>query len=132
MQVKFDVDAALAKLGQLAQAHGQEAINAAVQVKQVDSINHLIGIPGWGAVLVACGFAAYGIRKWWGRFDAADDFDTRDFGKLSCGIAGLILALGTALSAFAFICALFGVWAWVGLFNPKLALAHDILVKLVG
>lgn len=130
VQINFDVDAAIAKLGQLSQEHGPQAVNLAAQVVQVNAINTLTGIPAWGAVTAA---ALYGCHWCFRRFEKVrqgGEYDEYDAPLWLCGIVPF--GIGALIGFTGFMYALFDVWAWVALFNPKLALAHEVFAKIAG
>lgn len=124
MSINFDVDAALAKLSELATQHGPQAVDLAAAVVQVDAVNTLSGIPGYGALL---GGTVWAMR-WVLRKARPEDED--DYGDHTWLIGLIPLGIAAAVFAYGFMYALLNVWAWVGLFNPKLALAHEVFLKL--
>jgi hypothetical protein len=123
MAIQFDVDAALAKLSALVSAHGAQAVETAIHVQQIDSINSLTGILGWGTMV---GFFLWGARWCRKRLDDVNDYDGDAWGIATgmCFVAAGGFMIPTLVS-------LLNVWAWIGLFNPKLALAHTILEKIL-
>ena len=121
--IQFNVDAALAKLGELVTKHGPQAVDLAASVVQVEAVNDLLGFPGWIATML---FFLWGARLAQ-RKAGADRYDESAWGFV------IVLAFGAAgLCFIAALTALLNVWSWVALFNPKLALAHHILSKLTG
>lgn len=119
LSIDFNVDRLLTKLEALATEHGAEAVNTAATIVQVDGIINLL----WGGfffcLLLTCIlFGTFCIKKT--TANPEDDW--------SAGIAISIL-----VGLFSYIlCGVFwlNVWNWIALFNPKLALAHEIWVKL--
>lgn len=129
MSIQFNADALIDKASQLVQAHGGQAVEIAAKVVQVDSINSLSGIPACGAV---AGFSVWASFRLWrmGQFDMEGrDWDTMPQHLVAYlgAVAAMVVA---AYAAALFAVALFDVWAWVGLFDPKLALAHQVLLKV--
>lgn len=112
------LQAAFEKLGELAHQYGPSALDTAEKVVQINAINTLTGIIGWGLVLGACVWLTFRARSM-----AVDDGDWWPgvFVCLALDLTFLIVVL----------IYLFDVWAWVGLFNPKLGLAHDVLTALM-
>lgn len=126
-EIQFNVDQALAKLGDLVAKHGPDAVNAAAEVQQINGINTLVGGLGYAAFGgVAILLAKYCLRRLSG---VEDPYDTGSVGWGAGTAATSALAL---IMAYATLAALLDVWAWVALFNPKLALAHAILAKVAG
>lgn len=125
-EIQFNVDAALAKLEALVSTHGPQAIDMAAQVVRINALNELSCVPVAGVLALAAG---YGMRWCYRRAKAATDTYDDDFGWwIGFCIAG-ILALFTLALCLDALC---DVWAWVALFNPKLALAHEIMQRLGG
>lgn len=124
MSIDFNVDQAIEKIGQLVQAHGQQAVDAASAVVQVNALDTLSGIPGYGIVAAACGwFLRHSIRK-----AASDDgYGDAPLGWTIGAIISGFAALGFGVASLT--CA-FSVWSWVALFNPHLALAHVVMQRL--
>lgn len=121
--IQFNVDAALAKLGELVTKHGPQAVDLAASVVQVEAVNDLLGFPGWIAAML---FFLWGARLAQRKADA-DEYSESMWGF------GIALSFGAAGFCFiAALTALLDVWSWVALFNPKLALAYHFLSKLTG
>lgn len=121
MTINFDVDAALAKLGELATQHGPQAVDLAAQVVQVDAAGGLV-------IGTACLLAAViGGRKAIKVLRAGYDEEWGDGPLIVGGIVGCVVA--ALVGIFGAAC-LLDIWNWVGVFNPKLALAHEVFVKL--
>ncbi len=143
MTVNFDADAALRQLGELVRQHGPDAVNIAAQVVQVNAVGQLIGGAVSAGVAIAAGyFGAKVMReavKAGAKYEKATQAWFRDrTGDLSMPSDthfGLYL-LGGTLVAVATVCTitalgnLADIWTWTGIFNPRLALAHDIYMRL--
>lgn len=132
MAIQFDVDAAIAKIAVLVQTHGPQAMETAIQVTRIDAINTLIQVPA-NAGLAFFGFKAAQLlaRRAKKASENADAYDV--------GIAGAGWAVGSGAAAIFGVVALiialtglFDAWAWVGLFNPQLGLAHKIMLSIGG
>lgn len=128
--IQFNVDAALAKLGELVQQHGPDAVNLAAQVVQVNAAGNLI--VGVLALAAAGGCAALIKRPLKVvREESAKDFMVRNDARELFGVVGVVALtiVGTILAIVSAV-SLFDVWTWIGLFNPKLALAHEVLSRI--
>lgn len=113
---------AIEKLTKLAEKHGEGAVDLAVSVAQGNSVSALIG--GGIAALLAAAFAIAGarlIRYAWANLDEID------MPKMPHAIIGIALAIGAAMLAIAALAELASYWNWTGAFNPKLALAKQIM-----
>lgn len=115
---------AFQKLSELAHQFGPAAVDVAVQVERLDAINKLSGIPAWGLVALV---AALGVHHCLRRLKE-DTYEAESLYAVGSFLLGLV-AIGASIAAV--VCA-FDVWAWTGLFNPKLALAHDVLTALAS
>lgn len=125
--IQLNIDAALAKLGDLVAKHGPDAINLAAQVVQVNAIDTLVSGLGYAAMGGALFMGArFSLRRLRAMESAYDD------GVIGWGLTFGSTSAATLLLAYFTLAHLTNVWAWVGLFNPKLALAHDVLAKLTG
>lgn len=126
--ITFNVDAALQKLGELVQAHGQQVVDTAASVVQVNAANELIGAVGWALVVAVFALLARkGAAKW--RATGGNFLDVHPLWVISTVLMSMA-AIGVLI--FAVIPPIFSVWNWVALFNPKLALAHDIMLRVAG
>lgn len=124
--IQFNIDAALAKLGDLVAKHGLDAVNLAAQVVQVNAIDTLVSGLGYATIGGALFMAArFSLRR-------LQAMDSSYDGALGWGLALGSTSAATLLLAYFAVACLTNVWAWVALFNPKLALAHDVLAKLTG
>lgn len=123
---------AFEKLGEIAHQYGPPAVNAAAEVVKVNAIGNLVA-GGVCAVLTAASF--YGAIRC-GRMARVegkkDIFDQNDLfligGAVGCGVLGL----ASAILAIIVLCTVCDVWLWTALFNPKLALAHEVMKALAG
>lgn len=154
--IQFNVDQALQKLGELVAKHGPQAVDVAIQVVRVDAVGQLA--MGGFALLVAAACAATALRCWsiarskevaWEVYrEESDKFrypTLYNDGKqaprptMPAGLepeAVMGVSVGAAVvGSIAIVVALFGLidpWAWVAVFSPKLALAHQVLAKFAG
>lgn len=118
MSIDFDANAALAQVQQLVNQHGQDALNAAIAVERVNALDNFTGVIGWGLLCGVFIWMALRAKRYGNERD--DDWYIP---------MGICFAVATAF-AIATLCCLLNVWMWVGLFNPKLALAHDIINRV--
>lgn len=128
-EIQFNVDAALAKLGELVAKHGPDAVNLAAQVVQINAVQTLL-TGAASAVILGVAVKAFGFfaRRQQAAY-AEDDIGLPMIGWLLVLLGDLIA--GGIATAYT-LGDLLDVWAWVALFNPKLALAHEVLAKLTG
>jgi len=113
--------AVLDKLDALATQYTPDVVNGAVTAVKVTAVSNLV----WGAIGLACFFAIWWMaRRTLAYYRCKENFNDGDVVLSTCAGIGLIIcgifALTTAFS-------LFETWNWVAIFNPKLALAHQIL-----
>lgn len=130
VDIQFNADQALSKLGELVAKHGPEAVDLAAQVVRVNALNTLSGVIGYGALagltFAALRFALARAKEHQSR-DAYDDLP-----KVGWGFAIAASGVGATGFAWAAAASALNIWAWVALFNPKLALAHQVLAKFAG
>ena len=128
IDIDFDVNAVLAKLGEFAQAHGQQAIDLAAKIKQVnavgDVVGNLVGMTGGALVFYLGGVTVVNAYK------RRDDFENI-FMEVILPAFGGLACIASAVVATAGLLGMLDPWMWVALFDPKLALAHDIYTKLL-
>lgn len=132
MAIQFNIDAALAKLGELINQHGPEAVKLAEQVVQINAISILVH----GVLFLLFATATGGGSFWlWRRVykESLKDYaSTNDFIAMGGGIAAFLLS---ALTVCLFINGLadtLDVWSWVAAFNPQLGLGHEVLRRVAG
>ena len=125
--IQFNVDAALAKLGELVAKHGPDAVNLAAQVVRVNAVQTLItGATAAALTTLVARLIVRHLREVKAENGGhLDIFDTNPLITIGCSIGLLIIA------PFAFG-NLLDVWAWIALFSPKFALAHEVLAKLTA
>ena len=119
LSIDFNVDQLLLKLEALATEHGAEAVNTAATIVQVNAVINLV----WGGFFL-CLFLTCIWFDWFCIKKTSDDLKE----DWSAGIAiSILVGLFSSI-----LCGVFwlNIWNWIALFNPKLALAHDIWVKL--
>lgn len=157
VDIQFNADQALAKLGELVAKHGPQAVDMAAAVLQTEALGTLVR----GVVLLAASATAVIAGRHFLRMNqsAAAEWDAyriardqHDYPSLyptadkkpparpsrplvseeatAFGIVtGFVVAGCFAAAAAAH---LLGIWTWVALFNPKLALAHEVIAKFAG
>lgn len=119
VDVKLDLDAAFNKLGEVAAKYGPQAVDVAAEVVRVNAIGTIVVGLACAVLLGLCiFFFRWGLKK--NQDNYYDDY-MPVLVSSSCGI--ILFGIAAALH-------LLNIWAWVALFNPKLALARDIWVKL--
>ena len=122
MAIEFNVDQALQKLGELVEKHGPQAVELAANVVRVNALSDLVG----GTIIAGCAVALAGASRWcFLRNEKVGSMGEWQIGTVTFGAGSLVISVWAAL-------ALFDPWLWVGLFDPKLKLAHDVLARLTG
>lgn len=110
------------KLGELAKQYGPEVAEAALQMARIDAINTLVP----GLITAPIGFFAY--RKIMAHVAATKAKNPENFDIFDCEIFILApLSIVIFIASLISIESLVNVWAWVGIFEPKLWLAKRIL-----
>lgn len=143
--IQFNMDQALQKLGELVAKHGPQAVDLAAQVVQVNAVGAIAQAVASVAIAGLSGWATMKLWRLAKQSMAADKKATdawiRDHtGALSMpsdnGWLWCIPATAATGAAVVFtingVAGLFDTWAWVALFEPKLALAHQVLAKFAG
>lgn len=151
VDVQFNVDQALAKLGELVEKHGPQAVDLAAQVLQVSAAGQLMigalfvtGAAISGTVCVKASKEGQRRQELYETWDRQNDEWRYRPGRTEAErpvkpsdadyeFMAFVVAASALVTALLIICASFALidtWAWVAVFNPKLALAHQILSKL--
>lgn len=155
--IQFNVDQALAKLGELVAKHGPQAVDLAASVAQVEAAGQLA--QGGVAALIVAALGIGSARFWktyrqnapiWRAYREDErkhgypylyndgkaiprpirpDAFPEEVSIAGCGAMAVFAFLG---AVFAALPPLTYAWNWVALFNPKLALAHQVLAKFAG
>lgn len=119
------IQEAFNKLADLAMAYGPKAGELGAEVERADAQGNLLR--AWGAAGIAIVFGFVASIAAWRLIEAekANKYSSGEgwFGVLvPCGFISVIFLLGSLLGILDW-------WNWVALDNPKLALAHDLMVK---
>ena len=113
------------KLTKLAEAHGGQAVDLAVQVTRIDCFAAL-GAGALGTVVTAIG--GYYVYRWWryihSNWEKLCRNDTEFPNGLFAGLTSVALFFVGAGSLFGGI---LNFWNWAGAFEPKLYLAKQIM-----
>ena len=128
MSIEFNADAALAKLEALVAQHGPQAVDTAAEVVRVGAIGDLIVGAGCAVATALIWRTLHRVSTTrWKETDVFDD-PMGPFPMIALLAAGFLSCV-TTIGALE---GLLDVWNWVALFNPKLALAHQILSRVVS
>lgn len=120
VDVQFNLDQAIAKLGELVSKHGPQAVDLAASVVQVDAMGNLIRGGAFGVAALVATALCFSFWRW----ILSDEGDGEAAG-LAC------LGSGAALVLWVFaLVPVLNVWNWVALYEPRLALAHEVLNKV--
>lgn len=109
------------KLGDLAGQYGPDVWKMTEGVIRVNAINEIIIGLGFLAVTITLVKVAY---KFWDKFVKCEYQDPWIIGTV---IAGLITPF-TGATTFNYLA---DVWTWIALFEPKLWLAHKVLLSVI-
>lgn len=116
--------AALDKLTNLAEKYGSEVTDAALLAVRVNGVHELVLATVGGTMAAAIGYAAYRCGK-----KAAAVLKDNPYGSGEIpyffGAAGL--GLVSAMAGLINGIALFNVWNWVAIFEPKLWIAKRLM-----
>jgi hypothetical protein len=99
-----------------------QATQAILDVIRIDSLGSLI----FGFVLLGIGILLY-IFMLKAYKKTQDDYSHDGWIPLCC-LSGLF----SFISLFSGCTVLFNIWNWVGLFQPKLELVHQLIQKVLG
>lgn len=162
MAIEFNVDQALAKLGEIVATHGPQAVDLAVRTTQAEGIGKLL--VGAAAAALAVGLGVLSARMYrkivsinathdkWRTIERAynDQRSRRSYDAKARAEADIELPdepASTTESQAAFVIIpgaiavlaalvaavrLADIWAWIAAFQPELALAHDIMQRVTG
>jgi hypothetical protein len=102
------------------------AWQSAITIKRIDSIQNLI----IGFILLILSLVGLKLLKQIYKIAKETDYDTYDlpgwiFGAVFGTIAYIILLIFTLTQ-------LLDIWTWMGLFDPRIAVIHDIYLKVVS
>lgn len=141
VEIQFNVDQALAKLGELVAKHGPQAVDLAADVVRVNALGDVV-TGGLLLVLSAVAlFAASRLVQRWSTASAAyrewsvDDnrrYAARPDDGSGWGAGAAVAGVVGAMAVLASLTRLADVWVWAAFINPKLALAHQVLAKFAG
>lgn len=122
MDIKLDLDKAMQQLTDLATTYVPKAIDLAASVVQINAFHDLlIAVLLVSIVVLYHLLAAPPMIK---RDEATRKAQHYyDDGWMFVAIIGYII---TAIISFIGVLQLLDVWMWVGIFEPKLRLAHDV------
>lgn len=122
VDIQFNADQAIAKLGELVARHGPQAVELAAEVVRMNAVGHLAYSAGW--LIVSVVGTILSVRYWrWLMGPTGDD---------EAGFGAFVLSLAVGAAWIVTLVRLLNVWTWVALFNPKLALAHEVIAKFAG
>lgn len=115
----------LGKLEVLAKQFAPEVMDAAVGVVQVSGISRI----AVGFILLSLAFATYKISTWLYEFFKKKKEDDGYLSDWEIGYTTVAVVGSMAFCVLVVIGALqiFDIWSWVAIFNPKLALAKQIM-----
>lgn len=115
------------KLGEMAKQYGPDVADAALQMARVDAIDSLVAPITCLLILIVTG--AYGMPKmWaWARQKNAALKAEHDYDQGAPIFFSILATVAYAISTFAALANTLNVWAWIGIFEPKLWLAKRIL-----
>ena len=117
------VEALSAKLATIAEQYGPEVVDAGLAVARITAVRELVfAFIGWVTVAVFIGVCFLV----WKKTESWKQDDVRGVARCSTIIGAIA---GTTLVSFFGFGAprFFDVWTWVGVFEPKLWIAHRIL-----
>lgn len=114
-------------IGNAAHQYGPPVWQMVLSIKRVDSLGHLI------PSLVVLGIFPFILIKLYRFFksNAADCCPGRPF--IYCGFSagyGLVLFVSTVI-LIPFLVQVLNIWNWVGVFDPQVAIAKDIMDKIL-
>jgi hypothetical protein len=139
-------DQIAAKMAELAQQYGPDVVNAAVEVARISAIQSLVPpvialALMWTVAIVLFRFSrnlAEKYNKWRALYENERETRASVTAKLGYPEPDEILSnvtltasLGLGFLSIFPIYAITNVWAWVGIFEPKLYIAHRVLEKLL-
>ena len=130
-----EVNTLLAKMQAGISHYAPQAWHTMLVVKQIDSLGTLLngGLTLLLAIIawIVCGLCLRAALKFhaetddYGNLKHKYDMAPAFPGIVVGGVVGLIASIVTFLT-------LSDIWAWVGVYNPSIAVAHDILVRVLS
>lgn len=130
MSVDSQVAIILEKITAVVEQNGPAAIQTAQAVVQMNALNNLTGVIFYGALAAFFIFLTVWCRKKWVSINTnpqrkpGDDAD----GYI---VATIVVGIGAIFFSACAVFPLLDVWNWVAIFNPKLALAHEIMKNIL-
>ena len=106
------------KLDKLATEYAPDVIDSAIEVVRVSGFGSLI----YGLLAVGFIFSLWLAYKKIKSYEIDSAYEEPIWGGFF-----LVSIVGGVISVVVIIETLFDIWTWVAIFNPKLALAHQIL-----
>jgi hypothetical protein len=114
------------KMAELAVQYGPDVVNAGLSVAQYQATQQLI----YGTLMCTASlgvmYAAYWLLGYCKRLN--EEKGQHEPREIFSVVSGLYFGLGLVLMAWGGV-KLFNIWNWVGIFEPKLWIAHRILEK---
>lgn len=111
------------KLGDMAKQYGPEVADAALTMARIDAVNYLLISIISGVICLA--LYHFVVRRLWvwslGYKDKERFADGSEY--IPTVLASIVLAFFSSVVIFR----LFNLWAWVGVFEPKLWIAKKVL-----
>lgn len=101
-------------------------------VLQIEQMSGVATVFGGVCSAVLCGGCVYATSISIKKFRVSQTPANYDMGNglwIGAGVAG---ASGIVVFGIGALIQLLDLWTWVSIFNPKLALAHDILLKALS
>jgi hypothetical protein len=117
MSIDINVNDLMTQLTTLVQKYGGQVVDTASQVTQIESVSELVSGVVFGILAIIAGFVCrYAIKK----------ENEESYGSPWI-VAIVVSAVFAVIGTLFFLIQICDVWNWIGIFNPKLKLIHDII-----
>lgn len=113
------------KLEELVKQFQPEALDKAVNILQINAVNNIVI-----SLLIISLTALLLIVLWKKQGEITEHLDIEKCNTMVAGLCTAAIVLGIMFSiilSIVSLCSLLDIWNWIGIFNPKLALAKKIL-----
>lgn len=114
----------LDKLDSVLTQYTPEVYNAAIDVVQVSGISEIVSSFLCIAGTIFIGYFLYKNREFFKEYDISTSNIITDIFMFAGWFGCMFMIIASLVSMFTTI---LDVWTWISIFNPKLALAHQVL-----
>ena len=125
IEVVTQMQHGVAKIGEVLYSAAPQAVDAILAIKVISGIDQLV--VGLICLIITVILGRVGMKHYRKRIE--NEFNEDNIGAIFIGV---FLALGVFGFGIATAHHLLDIWNWVAVFQPKIAIAHDLLNIITG